>query len=518
MPVNAKNAHRVEAAPSMAGKPGKPAQHTINTPIGTGREMTEEEKLQALLNENDQSWRAEQDSMSHKPVVLSSYNKSVAQQAVPDKPLPPSYICHRCGEKGHWIQACPTNNDPNFDGRPKFKRTTGIPRSFLKVVEKPTDFGEDGSADSTARPKGVMYTANGEWVVAEPDNATWEKIQEKQIEAAAQAKDSASGQQELRDRDLECEIHVAIYVDPVKTPCCDHTYCNNCIEGALLDHDLQCPNCGTQPVLLDSLVPDDETAARIKAYEDEKKAEKALKAKESVGTPSATGELSAEAATKANGDETSSATSTPAISKKRAADGELPNDRKPANPAAATAADMKKTNSTQGPSTSTSTSTSQATASATNTSQPQLPFAPAADLAAFQKQMRAMSASMPGMQNGVPAMMNPMMAGFNPAMMGMGMNMAMNPGMMGMPGMMGVPGIGMPNFNGMNGNGNGMNGWNGNGNGNHIGRGNWQGNGGGRGGMQAGGGQDSPYMRNPVNPHRQRGRFNKPRSADYRQL
>ena len=28
---------------------------------------------------------------------------------------PPSYTCHRCGEKGHYIQHCPTNDDPDFD-------------------------------------------------------------------------------------------------------------------------------------------------------------------------------------------------------------------------------------------------------------------------------------------------------------------------------------------------------------------------------------------------------------------
>ena len=25
------------------------------------------------------------------------------------RPPPPNYICHRCGQKGHWIKYCPTN-------------------------------------------------------------------------------------------------------------------------------------------------------------------------------------------------------------------------------------------------------------------------------------------------------------------------------------------------------------------------------------------------------------------------
>jgi protein MPE1 len=508
MPVNAKNANRIEPTLSASGKGTPVMGHTLNS----GKEMTEEEKLQAILNANSQSWKAEQDAMSHKPVVRS-FNK---QAAVPDKPLPPGYICHRCGEKGHWIQACPTNNDPNFDNRPKFRRTTGIPRSFLKAVEKPADVGEDGKIDVSKLPPGVMYTATGEWVIAEPDKATWDKIQEKQNAAAEKAKEAAGDDQELRERGLECAIHKGPFVEPTKTPCCGKTYCRDCIENALLDGDLICPNCGEQ-VLLDKLEPDDEIVEKMKAYEEEKKAERKLKEKEASKSPTAAGtprdgaqdakSPSAIPEVKING--TTSAGSTP-NSKKRAAEEELPNDRKPANPASEA---MKKTNSNQG------TSTPNPPSSSSTPKPAQPPTMPAKDMAEFQAQMSAMAASMAGMQNGMPAMMNPMMGNFNPAMMGMNMNMPMNPAMMGMPNMnMNMP----PNFNGM---GN-MNGWGGNqmmGNG-----GGWQG-GNGRGGTQGGygrggfnGGQgnanDGPYMRQPVNPNRQRGKYNRPRSQDYRQV
>lgn len=60
---------------------------------------------------------------------------------------------------GHWIQDCPTNNDREFDNRPRIKRTTGIPRSMLKAVDNPTgDIGQ-----------GVMVTPEGGYVVAQPD-------------------------------------------------------------------------------------------------------------------------------------------------------------------------------------------------------------------------------------------------------------------------------------------------------------------------------------------------------------
>ena len=96
-----------------------------------------------------------------------------------DRPLPPSYVCYRCGQKGlcelynyvvqclnlrligHWIQDCPTNNDRDYDNRSRIKRTTGIPRSFLKAVENPTT-GQIGH--------GVMVTPEGGYVVAQPDS------------------------------------------------------------------------------------------------------------------------------------------------------------------------------------------------------------------------------------------------------------------------------------------------------------------------------------------------------------
>jgi protein MPE1 len=93
-----------------------------------------------------------------------------------DRPLPPSYVCYRCGQKGwlfvlcsiprlipsegHWIQDCPTNNDREFDNRPRIKRTTGIPRSMLKAVENP---------NSAELAQGVMVTPEGGYVVAQPD-------------------------------------------------------------------------------------------------------------------------------------------------------------------------------------------------------------------------------------------------------------------------------------------------------------------------------------------------------------
>jgi len=270
------------------------------------------------------------------------------------------YVMTTNRQQGHWIQACPTNDDPNFESRPRIKRTTGIPRSFLKTVEKPVAPTNDGLTDNSKQPSGVMVNAEGEYVIAEPDRASWEQFQAKAKASAAQAEVAATGSKELRDRGLECPIDKRMFVEPMKTPCCGKTYCNDCIENALVNSDLVCPNCSKEGVLIDDLVTDEEMVAKIKAFEEEKVAER--KAKEAskspklgAASPAVSGDDVAKAKPEANGESKSKSKSpspsqsgpntpyTVAVkpvtngtsnSKKRPAEEELKNDRMPAPPTA----------------------------------------------------------------------------------------------------------------------------------------------------------------------------------------
>ena len=488
MPVTAKNQHRIESTPVI--NPNKGAGPTFGAP--GGKELTEEEKLDAMFDANNEAWKQSQAQMGDKPFVRNTYNKAVP---APDKPLPPGYTCHRCGEKGHWIQVCPTNNDPNFDGRPKFRRTTGIPRSMLKLIEKPTEVDENGKIDVSKLPPGVMYTANGEWVIAEPDKAAWNKFQEKQNASAEKAKEASAEDQEVEARGLACPVDKRMFVEPVKTPCCHTTYCRECIENALLDADLICPNCSEQ-VLLDGLEDDAEMIGKTKAYQDEKKSRKERESKSPAAASNRDASPSAaKSPAPGNGLETGiNGTKSPASTpngKKRAAEDELQNNHKPARPA-----EMNQSGAKPIP-TGPKAKTPQVMPIANNVQD-------------FAKQMNAMSSSMGGMQGGMPAMMNPMM---NPMAMGMGMGMAGYNPMMGV----GMPGYGMNGANGM-----GMNGmgWNGQG----MQNGGWQGQqqrqqgwGGNRGGGQQGG-NGGAYMRQPVNPGRGQGKQKRQRSVDYKQM
>jgi protein MPE1 len=235
------------------------AKPTVATPGGT---VTELDAEAAFLAESAEVWNAQKESFAHaKPIHF----KSKKNISVPDHPPPPGYVCYRCQKKGHWIQACPTNDDPDFKPMTRAKRTTGIPRSFLKTVEKPVD-EEDA--------RGVMLNAEGEYVQVMTDNKTWQKFQEKASATKAQAANADAANKEARELGFECPIDNRMFVDPVMTPCCGKTYCHDCIENALADRDLVCPNCSTEGVLIDDLAADEEMLQKIKAYEADKAKEK----------------------------------------------------------------------------------------------------------------------------------------------------------------------------------------------------------------------------------------------------
>ena len=223
----------------------------------------------------------------------------------------------------------------------------------MKTVEKPTAALNDGTNDEGRQPTGLMMNAEGEYVIAEPDKASWEQFQAKAKASAAQQEAATASSKELQERGLECPIDKRLFVDPVKTPCCGKTYCNECIENALVNSDLICPNCQKEGVLLDDLATDEKMVASIKAYESEKAT--ARKAKEKSKSPppinpdprkddkevqnqSATisktpSELTkslSPAVTTIASDKRQSAS--PALSKKRPADAELQNPRSNATP------------------------------------------------------------------------------------------------------------------------------------------------------------------------------------------
>jgi protein MPE1 len=311
-----------------------------------------------------------------------------------------------------------------------------------------------------------------------------------------------------------------MFLEPTKTPCCQRTYCNDCISNALIESDFVCPGCSTEGVLLDNLTPDEEAASKIKAYEAEKA--EARKEKEKMpasqdGVP-ANGTLDHDELKEANSKERSPShqettdADTSAQSKKRSAeDDPLPevDGEKSGN------ATKKQKGQDESNPPGTESNPTEALAGTSMPFNPQMPFGgfgmmPPFSESAFNSDPMGFMNPM-AMANGFP---NPMGPGWNP------MNMPFNPLQAGMygdqsngfPNMFnGDPSMSMfpmaqmagqmpnPGFQGQ-----GINNFS-----------NQQ--------RTAFGGpytreEDSPYFRQPVNPQRHQARNRRVRPSDYREL
>lgn len=483
---------------------------------------------------------------------------------VPNHPPPSGYICYRCGEKGtfysgslceecdadrvpigHWIQECPTNNDPEFDNRPRVKRTTGIPKSFLKTVQKPAVLSGDGSTEDGTKSSGVMVNAEGDFVVAEPDKASWDQFQAKaKVSATAQAA-AETGDKELQESGLECPIDRKLFVEPSKTPCCDRTYCNDCITNALIENDLICPGCHSDGILIDNLKPDEEMVGRIESYLKGKRSEKAIREGSKSPLPETNGAHNtalannitrSTASPKANGvPSPQSSTEADTNPKKRRAEEALPPQRIPKGPS-----DMQRQTSEQKPKVPEQTFDAQAFGAMMNGA-----FPTNGGPNPFNMGMNGMPFVNGNGFMGPSGSMGPMM-GLNPAMMDpMSMNL--------LPGGPGMNGLGAPGFpmgpNGMYGMGMGG-GMMANGGFGTYGQFSPNGMGQGTGMMpmpmpmpmqhgmtpsmnggtgaygnphmhsasMGSGQEDNAYFRQPVNPHRHQARQRRMRPSDYHEL
>jgi protein MPE1 len=212
--------------------------------------------IQIMVSAQEANRTKQGEQMAGAAPVYVKHRKTL--QPIPDKSLPQGYVCHRCNEKGHWVQACPTNDDPNYENKPRIKRTTGIPKAFLKKAEKPVF-----DADADVKTNHVMLDADGEYVVVEPDSKSWATYK-----AKASASEGDIYSQPLPDihKDWQCQICNKLVKEATQTPCCKKLFCNEDIDAALLDNDFVCPGCGANEILLDDLIVDEDVKSQVAEY------------------------------------------------------------------------------------------------------------------------------------------------------------------------------------------------------------------------------------------------------------
>lgn len=163
------------------------------------------------------------------PAWMSIKKKDVKSLRTPSKFLsvPTSnYICYRCGQKGHFIQNCPTNSDKNYDYI-RVRKPTGIPKSFLKPVSE--------------EELGTIITEQGKMRV-ELRLEEWKKLKGDNFEVPAEFKCPS------------CEM---LLIATVKSNC-NHYFCEGCLEVGC-----KCIVCGTRVV---SCVDDSAMRKRIDKF------------------------------------------------------------------------------------------------------------------------------------------------------------------------------------------------------------------------------------------------------------
>lgn len=68
------------------------------------------------------------------------------------------------------------------------------------------------------------------------------------------------------DPELACPICKKLIWEAVKTPCCSTSFCEECIQGHLLEHEFVCESCESKIGSLEELVVDEELRERVGKY------------------------------------------------------------------------------------------------------------------------------------------------------------------------------------------------------------------------------------------------------------
>ncbi|XP_061863801.1 E3 ubiquitin-protein ligase RBBP6-like [Colius striatus] len=146
---------------------------------------------------------------------------------------PPSYICFRCGQPGHYLKYCPTSAYRRLDTAPRVKRSTGTGMSFMVELCDPNT-------------EGAMLTRDGKYTIAATNAAAFAQKKDEKPPFLPQEPSSSSSSSSavLIPEELLCPLCKELIRDAAVIPCCRSSYCDYCIRRALLEsEEHQCPTC-----------------------------------------------------------------------------------------------------------------------------------------------------------------------------------------------------------------------------------------------------------------------------------
>lgn len=251
--ITAKNASRRENFRNIGINSRQDGADMLSSAVGGG---SEQDMMNMMFAEQQDQWSQTQQEMATKSKV---YTPRPQVSTESDKTLPPGYICHRCGQKGHWITQCPSIYDHTWETK-KVLRTTGIPKSMLRTISSSSMDPDSDDLDG----KAYLMNAEGEYVVAVADDKSWEAFQARQLLQHAKAKRQIP-------ENLQDPITHGLIRNPRKMPCCGKTYSEETIESALIQTDFKCPNCHKEEVYIDQLQVNKELQVKLDEYSNEDK-------------------------------------------------------------------------------------------------------------------------------------------------------------------------------------------------------------------------------------------------------
>ena len=182
-------------------------------------EDSEEEKLNKM--------------MSNSMYSRENWTKSLREPPTGAKP-PPHIKCRRC-LGNHWNKDCPF---------PDIKRTTGIPRSFLKPADESV-------------PGAKINPKNGLILVNEMERKAYSEKKKDDFSWLYKDEDPTpvTSVKMTIPEELLCSICKELLCDAVMMPCCAMIVCYSCACDKIIEsEDRKCPLCGEETNLGD-LIP-----------------------------------------------------------------------------------------------------------------------------------------------------------------------------------------------------------------------------------------------------------------------
>jgi len=210
-------------------------------------ERTEEDKL------NDLTGNAAANDYDQRYWLHSARGRGRGHHYPPGSIPPRNYICKKCQRPGHFYHDCPVAID--FLNN---RKTTGIPRSFLKPADKDTP-------GAKVNPQGLYMVVEAEKVAYEEkkkEKPMWER------EEATLSKEVLNKGKISIPKDLQCLQCKELVRDAIMMPCCaDGPVCDECARNALIESEGNtCPFCGDKDVSPDELIPHRKVRVDVDAF------------------------------------------------------------------------------------------------------------------------------------------------------------------------------------------------------------------------------------------------------------